>query len=158
MTDVLWETSGADDIKPKGNGAESGKNKNIIPNKVGEVPTPDVGTETNPWGKAWLENLDASITGMINSSDSSSGRFTVKGSGEYVPYLIYADAQVNRVKLGTLATIAGPGEARTILCQDDAEAAIPVASGTLSPYRSLGIPPGARVDHRAIVLPSSRAR
>ncbi|MCD6118468.1 hypothetical protein J7K50_01375, partial [bacterium] len=72
--------------------------------------------------------------------------------------LIYADAQVNRVKLGTLATIAGPGEARTILCQDDAEAAIPVASGTLSPYRSLGIPPGARVDHRAIVLPSSRAR
>ncbi|MCD6119325.1 hypothetical protein J7K50_05745 [bacterium] len=110
MTDY-WESDGSNGIRPN-------VDKNIVP-PSNEVTNKDVGESDDRWTNAYIVNLDASITGMINSSDSSSGKFTVKGSGEYVPYLIYADAQVNRVKLGTLATIAGPGEARTILCQDD---------------------------------------
>ena len=72
MADVILETSGLYDIKPKGN---DGKNKNLIPN-YDISPHPSLGTGSDRWQSAVVVSVDA--TGNV----AAGGNVTATGNVE----------------------------------------------------------------------------
>jgi len=117
MTDY-WESDGDVGIRPN-------VDRNIVP--ADEATNKDVGESDDRWENAYIDNLDASLSGTINSSESVLGRFAVRGTGPSAMHLISAEAVADKIQLATHVVPSGPGFARTTLWQDDSAAAIAVA-------------------------------
>ena len=145
MADVILETSGLYDIKPKGN---DGKNKNLIPN-YDISPHPSLGTGSDRWQSAVVVSVDASGDVAAGGDVTAGGNASVGGSAQintdmedHGPVFLVngdsssSDAQVligasstdHRVYLGTSAMTSTGTDARTIMAQENTEGAIPVAS------------------------------
>lgn len=144
MTDVIFETSGSYDIKPKGT---DGQDKNIIPNV--SVTTPSLGTSSTRWNKAYVRDVDAN--GVIEATGDISSDADIVADGKIeankdmdadgIALIVYgdsssSDAQVligatttgHRVFIACAAMSSTGTDARTIMAQENDEAAIPVIS------------------------------
>ncbi|MCD6119920.1 hypothetical protein J7K50_08830 [bacterium] len=123
MTDY-WVDDGDVGIRPN-------VDRNIVP-PSNEAINKDVGETGDRWENAYVENLDASKSAVINSEGEGHADrfFGVKGDeGEQdADFLIYASSNLNRIYLGTSTIPAVSTDARTVMTQEGETAAISVVS------------------------------
>jgi hypothetical protein len=141
MTDVTWEIVDTYNIQPKG---MDGLSKSIVPNG-----TASVGASSDRWNTAFVHDVDASgdvnVVGNINTDSDvvvdgkveANKNMNADGialivygdnSSSDAQVLIKASPSVSRLFLACAAMSSTGSDARTILAQENDEAAIPVAS------------------------------
>ena len=121
MTDY-WQTKGTDGISPN-------VDKNIVPNDQ-QGSNKDVGASDDRWENAFVENVNASANALFNAAGGDRAVFQVNGEDQSVDavILIGAASLAHRIWLGAAAMNSTDSDPRTILCQENDELVIPVAS------------------------------